>query len=147
MPWNQSKPILKQVRSLSITSCCSETSSCHLSCWKDDEQIFKPLLSRIHDGVCVCIKFPVSISCKKEKEKGSKTTDLFVHNILSFWAFLEIERADALMHLFRWVEPQFMACGRRSMLNNLFLNSFTTASRTLKSERLLETAVALKYDK
>lgn len=71
MPWNQSKPILKQVRSLSITSCCSETFSCHLSCWKDDEQIFQPLLSRIHDGVRA-IKFPVSISFRSRRKKGKQ---------------------------------------------------------------------------
>lgn len=72
IPWNQSKAILKQVRSLSVTSCSSEMSACHLSCWKDDEQIFQPLLSRIHDGVCVCATNSQSVFHLKKKKKEAK---------------------------------------------------------------------------
>lgn len=62
---------------------------------------------------------------EKQNMNGYKTTFSSVHN-LSFQPLLEIEPVDAFMHLFRRVEPQFMICSRRSMLNNLFLNSFPT---------------------
>ncbi len=80
-----------------------------------------PLLSRVHDGV-----YQINVHLHPgKKTRTHKTTHSFLHN-LSFQPLLEIEPVDASMHLFRRVEPQFMICSRRSMLNNLFLNSFTT---------------------
>lgn len=123
MPWNHSKPILKQVRSLNIASCCS--GSLPVICRA--EKMMNRSFSNCSPGfmmVCVCVyqipnqTFMYVSGRKKNKNKKNRP--------IHIWALLNTEWADALIYLFRWVELQFMTCGWRSMLNNLFLNSFTT---------------------
>lgn len=79
-------------------------------------------LCSVHDGV---YQIPSKSSSSSRKNKTWTHIKLHAHSCIIFHSSLS-SKSSRSMHLFRRVEPQFMICSRRSMLNNLFLNSFPT---------------------